>query len=120
MHAPAPVQVRGHRDDLVLLVRNLLDNAIKYSPPGSRIDLGLTTPDGRASLTVDDQGPGIAPAERARVFDRFYRAEGNSQHGSGLGLAIARSIAEGHHASIVLEDTPGGQGLRARVDFPAA
>ena len=84
MHAPAPIQVRGHRDDLVLLVRNLLDNAIKYSPPGSRIDLGLTTPDGRASLTVDDQGPGIAPAERARVFDRFYRAEGNSQHGSGL------------------------------------
>ena len=120
MHAPAPIQVRGHRDDLVLLVRNLLDNAIKYSPPGSRIDLGLTAPDGRASLTVDDQGPGIAPAERARVFDRFYRAEGNSQHGSGLGLAIARSIAEGHHASIVLEDTPGGQGLRARVDFPAA
>ena len=74
MHAPAPIQVRGHRDDLVLLVRNLLDNAIKYSPPGSRIDLGLTAPDGRASLTVDDQGPGIAPAERARVFDRFYRA----------------------------------------------
>ena len=94
MHAPAPIQVRGHRDDLVLLVRNLLNNAIKYSPPGSRIDLGLTAPDGRASLTVDDQGPGIAPAERARVFDRFYRAEGNSQHGSGLGLAIARSIAE--------------------------
>ena len=61
MHAPAPVQVRGHRDDLVLLVRNLLDNAIKYSPPGSRIDLGLTTPDGRASLTVDDQAPASRP-----------------------------------------------------------
>ncbi|MOA69079.1 Swarming motility regulation sensor protein RssA [compost metagenome] len=68
-------------------------------------------------LTIDGEGPGIAPAERERVFDRFYRVEGNTQHGSGLGLAIARAIADRHGAAITLQDTPAGRGLRARVGF---
>lgn len=110
--------VAGHRDALVLLVRNLLDNAIKYTPAGGHVGIRLDAQAGRATLLIDDNGPGIAPAERARVFDRFYRVEGNTQHGSGLGLAIARAIAERHGAAITLEDAPGGQGLRAKVDFP--
>lgn len=112
--------VRGRRDDLVLLARNLLDNAIKYTPAGGRIEIRLDTPPEGARLLIDDNGPGIPPAERARVFDRFYRLEGNAQPGSGLGLAIARAIAQRHGAAITLEDVPGGPGLRAQVAFPPA
>ena len=110
--------VTGHRDALVLLARNLLDNAIKYTPAGGHIDIRLDAQAGHAVLVIDDNGPGIASAERERVFDRFYRVEGNTQHGSGLGLAIARAIADRHGAAITLEDAPGGQGLRVKVDFP--
>jgi two-component system OmpR family sensor kinase len=110
--------VTGHRDALVLLARNLLDNAIKYTPAGGHIDIRLDAQDGRAVLAIDDNGPGLAPEERERVFDRFYRVQGNTQHGSGLGLAIARAIADRHGAAITLEQAPGGQGLRAKVDFP--
>lgn len=112
--------VRGRRDDLVLLARNLLDNAIKYAPAGGHIEIRLETPPEGARLLIDDDGPGIPPAERARVFDRFYRLEGNAQPGSGLGLAIARAIAQRHGAAITLEDVPGGTGLRALVAFPPA
>jgi two-component system OmpR family sensor kinase len=110
--------VQGHRDALTLLVRNLLDNAIKYTPAGKRIHLHLEQAPGETALLIDDEGPGIAPDERERVFDRFYRVEGNAQHGSGLGLAIARSIADQHGATIELQDTPTGAGLRVKVVFP--
>jgi len=111
--------VRGDPEALRLLARNLLDNAVKYTPDGGRVHLRLEPSDLGCAMLVDDSGPGIAPAERERVFDRFYRAEGNTQHGSGLGLAIARSIAERHGARITLHDAPWGAGLRVRVDFPA-
>ncbi|SSW68075.1 ATP-binding protein [Achromobacter agilis] len=110
--------VQGHRDALALLARNLLDNAVKYTPEGKRIRLHLEQAAGQAVLQVDDEGPGIAPEERERVFDRFYRIEGNTQHGSGLGLAIARAIAARHGATIALQDAPSGQGLRVKVVFP--
>ncbi|WP_373743757.1 ATP-binding protein [Achromobacter insuavis] len=110
--------VRGHRDDLVLLARNLLDNAIKYTPAGGHIAIRLDTPPEGARLLIDDNGPGIPPAERTRVFDRFYRLDGNTQPGSGLGLAIARAIAQRHNAAITLEDVPDGPGLRTQVAFP--
>lgn len=111
-------RVQGHHDALVLLARNLLDNAIKHSPAGGRIRLRLEALPDKVLVLIDDEGPGIPPAERERVFDRFYRAEGNTQHGSGLGLSIARAIADQHGAQILLEDAPGGQGLRARVELP--
>ena len=111
-------RVQGHRDALILLARNLLDNAIKHSPQGGHIRLHLEATRDEASFSIDDEGPGIPANERERVFDRFYRAEGNTQHGSGLGLSIARAIADRHGATILLEDAPGGQGLRARVRFP--
>ncbi|MGE8690477.1 MAG: ATP-binding protein [Achromobacter sp.] len=110
--------VRGHRDALALLVRNLLDNAVKYTPAGKRIRLRLEQAQGRTTLLVDDEGPGIPPQERERVFDRFYRIEGNGEHGSGLGLAIARAIADRHGATIELHDAPSGPGLRVKVIFP--
>jgi len=111
--------VQGHRDALALLARNLLDNAVKYTPAGKRVRLRLEQAPGQAILLIDDEGPGIAPAERERVFDRFYRVEGNAEPGSGLGLAIARAIAARHGATIALQDAPSGQGLRVKVVFPA-
>ncbi len=112
-------RILGDRDALVLMVRNLLDNAIKYSPAEGRVGMRLEHAAQRTSLLIDDEGPGIAKEERERVFDRFYRVQGNTQHGSGLGLAIARAITDRHGATISLEDAPEGRGLRARVDFPA-
>jgi signal transduction histidine kinase len=112
----SPVTVQGDRAALTLLVRNLADNALRYSPPGARVELRVLHEDGRALLQVDDAGPGIPAAERERVFDRFYRRASGDEAGSGLGLAIVRSIAERHGADIALADSPLG-GLRVTVRF---
>jgi two-component system OmpR family sensor kinase/two-component system sensor histidine kinase QseC len=111
------VVVAGERSALAAAVRNLVDNAIRYSPPGSRVDVRVWQEKGAARLRVDDAGPGIAPAERERVFDRFYRRAGAGEEGSGLGLAIVRSVAERHGATLALADSPAG-GLRATMVFP--
>ena len=115
------VRVAGDREALRVLVRNLLDNAIRHAPAGSRVDVSVErrggTPPG-AVLVVTDAGPGIPPAERERVFDRFYRVPGTAAPGSGIGLALVRSIASHHQAAVRLDDGPGGQGLRVSVDFP--
>jgi two-component system OmpR family sensor kinase len=116
------VQVAGDREALRVLIRNLLDNAIRYSPAGSQVDVSVERHDGaepRAVLVVTDGGPGIPPPERERVFDRFHRVPGTAAPGSGIGLALVRSIAAHHHARIHLDDGPGARGLRVRVDFPA-
>jgi two-component system sensor histidine kinase QseC len=113
------VRILGQRDNLISLVDNLVDNAIKYSPPGGIVTVALTTADGCAVLEVSDQGPGIAPALRQRVFDRFFRDPRQSQGGSGLGLSIARAAAQRHGGAISLADAAGG-GLLARVQLPLA
>jgi len=110
--------VLGDPASLRTLLANLVDNAIRYSPEGGRIDVDAGVLAGRPYLEVSDHGLGIPEAERERVFDRFYRRGGGSYTGSGLGLAIVRAIAERHAASVALGDTPGG-GLTVRVDFPA-
>lgn len=113
--------VRGDADALRTLLRNLIDNAVRYTPPGGRVDVSVTQgSDAAVRLTVSDNGPGIAPAERARVFDRFYRSAGTQPPGSGLGLAIVKAIAEAHHAAVELGEGPDGQGLGVSVIFPAA
>jgi two-component system OmpR family sensor kinase len=107
--------------DIRILVKNLVDNAIRYTPRGGRIDIGVAAADDRVVLDVDDTGPGIPPVERERVFDPFYRVLGSGEIGSGLGLAIAASIADRIGATIALLDRPdGASGLRARVIFPAS
>jgi two-component system OmpR family sensor kinase len=116
------VQVAGDREALRVLIRNLLDNAIRYSLAGSQVDVSVERHDGaepRAVLVVTDGGPGIPPSERERVFDRFHRVPGTAAPGSGIGLALVRSIAAHHHAQIRLDEGPGARGLRIRVDFPA-
>jgi two-component system OmpR family sensor kinase len=121
LDGPESATVLGQADALVLLARNLLDNAVKYTPDEGavRIDIRAAGPGAPVTLTVDDTGPGIRPGERERVFDRFYRA-GNAggAEGSGLGLALVRTLAGRHGATVALDDAPGG-GLRARVVFPA-
>lgn len=119
LFADAPIAIDGDRAALAVLVRNLADNAVRYSPPGARVELRVAQPDGVATLQVDDSGPGIPPAERERVFDRFYRRAATDEPGSGLGLAIVRGVAQRHGATVVLGDSPLG-GLRVSLRFERA
>ena len=119
--AAQPVSVQGDADALRTLLRNLVDNAVRYTPSGGRVDVTVeaTPAAAGARLTVTDDGPGIAPEERSRVFDRFYRHPGTEPPGSGLGLAIVKAIATAHGATVQLADGPSGKGLAVSVLFPA-
>jgi two-component system OmpR family sensor kinase/two-component system sensor histidine kinase QseC len=114
--APAPVTLQGDAAALTALARNLADNAVRYAPTGSRVELRVFDDAGVPTLQVDDAGPGIAPADRERVFDRFYRHAAGDEPGTGLGLAIVRSVAERHGATVTLGESPLG-GLRVVVRF---
>ena len=114
-----PVVVRGDRAALRALMENLVDNAIRYTPTGS-VTVRAYRQGGDAIFEVEDSGPGIPAAERARVFDRFYRGEAAAEGGTGLGLAIVRRIAERHGGTVELHDPPAGQGVLVRVKLPAA
>jgi two-component system OmpR family sensor kinase/two-component system sensor histidine kinase QseC len=116
LHADGPLTLAGDRTALTMLVRNLVDNAVRYAPPGARVDVHLAGSEAQVRLQVDDSGPGIPAADRDRVFDRFYRRAGHDEEGTGLGLAIVRSVAERHHATVRLLDSPLG-GLRVEVVF---
>jgi two-component system OmpR family sensor kinase/two-component system sensor histidine kinase QseC len=116
LEAAPDVRVSGDASAVRILVRNLVDNAVRYTPEGGRVQIDLRDDAGKPTLTVDDSGPGIPLDDRARVFDRFYRGAGREEGGSGLGLAIARGIAEQHRARVELSEAPLG-GLRARVVF---
>jgi two-component system OmpR family sensor kinase/two-component system sensor histidine kinase QseC len=119
VEAEVAVPVRGDAAALRVLARNLADNAVRYTPRGGQVELRAAVDDGAAALTVDDSGPGIAPAERGRVFDRFYRGATGGAGGSGIGLAIVRAVAQRHGAHVELMDSPLG-GLRAVVRFAGA
>lgn len=113
--------IAGHAAALRVLIRNLVENAILYSPAGSAVEVAFTEDPDRLLLGVCDNGPGIAEEELARVFDRFYRGPGREGAvGSGLGLSIVRRIAEMHQAEVELGHPPGGQGLQVRVGFRRA
>ncbi|WP_394789010.1 ATP-binding protein [Rhodoferax sp.] len=115
-----PTWVMGHADALRILLRNLLDNALKYSPEQGQVDVALCTEDGAACVRIDDSGPGISAEDRERVFDRFFRsAEASNISGSGLGLAIAQAIAQAHGAQLRLSASPSLGGLRVELVFSA-
>lgn len=113
--------VKGHADALRLLLRNLVENAIKYAPAGGQIEVGVRAGDspGRVALVVEDSGPGIPETERTRVLDRFYRLPDAPSTGSGLGLAIAQSVAQMHGGALRLDASPTLGGLRVRLELPA-
>lgn len=111
------VTIRGDVDALRMLVRNLIDNAIRYTHVQGRVDVAVEQQGSEILFSVTDNGPGIPPRERARVFDRFYRVPGTAATGSGLGLAIVKTVAEAHGATIELSDAPHSPGLRVLVRF---
>ncbi|MFN3883912.1 MAG: sensor histidine kinase [Rhodocyclaceae bacterium] len=113
-----PANVMGVTFLLREMIENLVDNAIKYTPMGGVVTVRVHSRDG-CVVEVEDTGPGIDPAERERIFDRFYRVLGSSAEGSGLGLAIVQEIAQLHAASVSVEEGQRG-GSRFRVVFPAA
>ena len=116
------VQVQANGFDLTTVVKNLVDNAIRYTPDGGRVDLGVRVEQGRAVLRIQDTGPGIAVAERDRVFDPFYRTLGSEQTGSGLGLCIVKTIAQRLDAQVRLafSDEAAQSGLCVLVSIALA
>jgi two-component system, OmpR family, sensor kinase len=111
------VSLPAQREGLQILLRNLVDNAVKYTPEGGQIDVSLLAGDGTPRIVVEDSGPGIPEGERERVFDRFYRVAGSSAPGSGLGLAIVRTIAQRHGATVHLGRSERLGGLKVEVRF---
>ena len=111
--------IDADEDALRILLRNLLDNAVRYTPEGGQVHVGIASDGGAPVLTVDDSGPGIPAAERDRAFQRFYRGtqQAGDGTGSGLGLAIVSNIAARHGAEVALLDGPLG-GLRVQLRFP--
>jgi len=112
-----PLTLNGQVESLRMMLGNLVDNAVRYTPSGGRVDVELREQAGMAQLSVSDSGPGIPAAERERVFERFQRLAGADIPGSGLGLAIVKQVVDLHGGAIRLGDTPGG-GLRVEISLP--
>src|SRR3989339_208441 len=113
-----PVILDANPTAIGILIRNLVDNAIRYTPSSGEIKIEIKDNPQNIILSVTDSGPGIPEDLREQVFQRFYRVLGNKAPGSGLGLSIIRQIASLHHAEILLLTPKSGKGLEARVVFP--
>jgi two-component system sensor histidine kinase QseC len=111
-------RIRGWEAGIRILVRNLLDNALRYTTVGGTVVISLAASPSHTILSISDDGPGIAPGLRESMFNRFQRGEDVAIEGSGLGLPIAQRIAELHRATLVLLDSEQGTGLRVEVRFP--
>ena len=113
------VFVNGDEEALRILVGNLVDNAIRYTPEGGKVDVTLRNDRNTVVLTVEDTGQGIPIEERERIFERFHRISGNAAQGSGLGLAIAKQVAQRHGAAVEVETGKNGIGTLFSINFPA-
>jgi signal transduction histidine kinase len=117
---PERVMVRADALRIRQVLANLLDNAAKSSAPDSAIDIELTTNGAVAAISVQDRGPGIAPEERDRIFDKFTRGRAGVGRGTGLGLYISRHIVEAHGGEIDAESVGGDPGARIRFTLPTS
>jgi signal transduction histidine kinase len=115
---PGHARVEGAQDELHRLALNLLENAIRHTPPGTHVQASSASDGAWASLTVEDDGPGIPAAIERRVFERFVRGGGDGGRGSGLGLAIVRAVAESHGGTVSLERPASGRGTKFVVRIP--
>lgn len=111
------VLITGARERLMSLIDNLIENAVKYSPEGGRVEVDIRTLEKSTQLRVSDSGPGISLDFRERVFDRFFRDPNQTQNGSGLGLAIVKAVAQQHNSTVCLSTSAEG-GLMVIVTFP--
>jgi two-component system sensor histidine kinase QseC len=112
-----PAEVRGHRSLIEILLRNLVDNAVRYTPAGGVVRVSVKAEPSAIRLIVKDNGPGVPEAELGRLGERFHRLAAPGESGSGLGLSIVLRIAELHRASVRFANAPGG-GLEAAVELP--
>jgi two-component system sensor histidine kinase QseC len=119
VQAPEACRLDGEPALLGVLVRNLVDNAIRYSPVGAQVLVEVNRDDSGVVLGVADGGPGLDEAQRHRLGERFFRVLGTGQSGSGLGWSIVRRIAVAHGASISVGASPSLSGLAVRVSFRA-
>jgi signal transduction histidine kinase len=117
--APPGAVIEGARDELHRLVTNLLENALRHTDPGTAVEASVERRNGEVVVSVEDDGPGIPPEMREKVFERFFRGEGDRSGSSGLGLSIVRAVAESHHGNVTLEPPLDGRGARFVVRLPA-
>lgn len=115
--ASSPCPVQGDATLLSVLIRNLVDNAMRYSPPRAVVKVAVSNEQGAVRLTVEDSGPGMSPADIERIGERFFRVVGSEQDGSGLGWSIARRIAAVHRAAVRVarSDSLGGLSVEVRI-----
>jgi len=115
-----PVIVHGSGDELHRLVLNLVENALRHTPPGTHVRASTGSRDGQAMIVIEDDGPGIPAELQARIFERFVRGGRDGGRGSGLGLAIVRSVAESHGGTVSIEPRGGREGTRFVIHLPVA
>jgi two-component system sensor histidine kinase SenX3 len=116
----ADAMVYGDQDQLVTALRNLIDNAIRYSPENTKVGVGIRSKDGLVAVSVTDQGEGLSPEDQERVFERFYRVDAaRSRHtgGTGLGLSIVKHVVANHGGEVTLWSKPG-QGSTFTIRLP--
>ncbi len=111
------IKINGNESSLRLLMRNLLTNAISYTPHGGRVDIQLSKQAQKTTLIVEDSGPGISEKDRTRVVERFYRAENHLAPGCGIGLSIVDRVVQMHHGSLQLCQADSGQGLKVIIQL---
>jgi two-component system OmpR family sensor kinase len=115
-----PIAIKGEPVMVATMIRNLLDNAVRFTPRGGRVDIGVYRDAGAAVVQIEDTGPGIPPGEMDRIYEPFFRGSQPIEDGTGLGLSIVKRIVDRSGGSIVLENIsgPSGTGLRATVRLP--
>jgi two-component system, OmpR family, sensor kinase len=119
VYAPPGAELDGARDELHRLTLNLLENALRHTAPGTAVEATVERINGEVILSVEDDGPGIPPELRDKVFERFFRGDGDRSGSSGLGLSIVRAVATSHDGTVSLEEPLDGRGARFVVRFPA-
>jgi two-component system OmpR family sensor kinase len=117
--APPGVVIEGARDELHRLVLNLMENALRHTDPGTAVEATVERRNGEVVLAVEDDGPGIPRELHDKVFERFFRGEGDRSGSSGLGLSIVKAVADSHHGRVTLEPPLDGRGARFVVRFPS-
>jgi two-component system OmpR family sensor kinase len=112
-------EIEGARDELHRLVLNLMENALRHTDPGTAVEASVERDNGEVVLAVEDDGPGIPPELHEKVFERFFRGEGDRSGSSGLGLSIVKAVADSHRGRVTLEPPLDGRGARFVVRFPS-